>query len=340
MNDADGNEVSDKEGLSNLAKTYFEGLFTASSEEVLYGELPIEHEILVEENNSLVARFLLEDFTGAITQMFPDKVPGPDGLNPGFYQHFWNLLGLEVFQTTIGWLENLSFPSNLNDTLICLIPKCTDPQSMKNLRPISLFNVIYKIISKVLANRMKHILSHIISSTQSAFAPGRSINDNVIIDCELLHYMNRKQRGNVGEVSLKLDISKACDRVDWKFLHHMLRILGFDDGWIKWIMMCVTFIRYYVLMNGSEVSRIIPKRGLRQGCPLSPYLFIICAEGLSALLRQAESSGLINGSKVCRGAPSISHLFFADDSFLFFKSTKEETRVIHRILELYECYSG
>ena len=190
---------------------------------------------------------------------------------------------------------------------------------MKDLRPISLCNVIYKIIAKVLANRMKHILSRIISSTQSAFAPGRSITDNVMIACELLHYMNRKQRGNVGEVALKLDIIKAYDRVDWKFLHHMFRVLGFDDRWIKWIMMCVTSVRYSVLVNGSEVGPIIPKRGLRQGCPLSPYLFIICAEGLSALLRQAESSGLINSSKVCRGAPSISHLFFADDSFLFLR---------------------
>ena len=90
MNDADGNAVSDKEGLNNLEKTYFEGLFIASTEEVSYGELPIEHKFSVEENNGLVARFSLEEFTGAVTQMFPDKAPGPDGLNPGFYHHFWN----------------------------------------------------------------------------------------------------------------------------------------------------------------------------------------------------------------------------------------------------------
>ena len=112
LNDADGNEVSDKEGLRNLVKTYFEGLFAASTEEFSYGELPIVHVTSVEENSGLVARFLLEEFTGAISQMFPDKAPGPDGLNPGFYQHFWNLLGQEVFQTATGWLENLSFPSN------------------------------------------------------------------------------------------------------------------------------------------------------------------------------------------------------------------------------------
>ena len=165
LKDADGNKVSDKEGLSNLAKTYFEDLFATSSEEVLYGELPIEHEISVEENNGLVAGFMLEEFTGAITQMFPDKALGPDGLNPGFYQHFWHLLGPEVFQTATGWLENLSFPSNLNDTLLCLIPKCTDPQSMKDFRLISLCNVIYKIIATVLAHRMKDILSLIISSS-------------------------------------------------------------------------------------------------------------------------------------------------------------------------------
>ena len=148
LNDADDNEVSDKEGLRNLAKTYFEGLFAASTEEVSYGELPIVHVTLVEENSGLVARFMLEEFTGSVTQMFSDKAPGPDGLNPGFYQHFWNLLGLEVFQTATGWLENLSFPSNLNDTLLCLIPKCTDPQSMKDLRPISLCNVIYKLLPR------------------------------------------------------------------------------------------------------------------------------------------------------------------------------------------------
>ena len=222
LNDVDGNVVSDKEGLSNLAKTYFEGLFAACTEEVSYGELPIEHKISVEENNGLVAQFSLEEFTRAVMQMLPDKAPGPDGLNLGFYQHFWKLLGPVVFQTATGWLETLSFPRNLNDTLLCLIPKCTDPQSMNDLRPISLCNVIYKIIAKVLANRMKHLLSRIISSTQSAFAPGRSITDNVMIAYELLHYMKRKQRGNVGEVALKLDISKAYDRVDWKFLQHML----------------------------------------------------------------------------------------------------------------------
>ena len=169
------------------------------------------------------------------------------------------LISPEVFHTATGWLESLSFPPNLNDTLLCLIPKCNDPQSMKDLRPISLCNVIYKIIAKVLANRMKHLLSRIISSTQSAFALGRSITDNAMIACELLHYMKRKQRGNVGEVALKLDISKAYDRVDWKFLQHMLQILGFDDRWIKWIMLCITTVRYSVLMNGSEVGPIIPK---------------------------------------------------------------------------------
>ena len=92
LNDADGNVILDKEGLSKLAKTYFEGLFAACTEEVSYGELPIEHKISAEENNGLVARFSLEEFTGAVTQMLPDKASGPDGLNPGFYQHFWNLL--------------------------------------------------------------------------------------------------------------------------------------------------------------------------------------------------------------------------------------------------------
>lgn len=110
-----------------------------------------------------------------------------------------------------------AFPLGLNDTNIVLIPKKEDAENMKDLRPIALCNVLYKILAKVLANRLKAILPGLISENQSAFVPGRNISDNVLVAFEVLHFMKRKNYGSEGEIALKLDVSKAYDRVDWFF---------------------------------------------------------------------------------------------------------------------------
>jgi hypothetical protein len=120
----------------------------------------------------------------------------------------------------------------------------------------------------------------------------------------------------------------------------MMFKMGFSQQWVGWIMLCVKSVDYSVIVNGHKVGPIVPGRGLRQGDPLSPYLFIICAEGLSALIRQAEHKGDLHGIKICRNTPIISHLFFADDCFLFFKSTTNEATVLKNILSVYEVASG
>lgn len=123
---------------------------------------------------------------------------------------------------------------------------------------------------------------------------------------------------------MKLDVSKAYDRVDWSFLFHQMRQLGFDSRWIAWIQLCVTTVSYSISFNGSQLGPIYPIRGLRQGDPLSPYLFLFCVEGLSRMLKNAFDEGRIKGCKICPQAPAITHLLFADDSFLFCKATVEE----------------
>ena len=129
---------------------------------------------------------------------------------------------------------------------------------MRDIRPIALCNVLYKIIAKVLANRLKAILPHLISDTQSAFVPGRSILDNVIIAFEMLHSMKRKFRGKVGKVAMKIDISKAYDRVSWAFVEDVMAEIGFATDWIERIMLCVSTVSYTVLINGEELGPIIP----------------------------------------------------------------------------------
>jgi len=119
-------------------------------------------------------------------------------------------------------------------------------------------------------------------------------------------------------VALKLDISKAYDRMDWEYLCEVMVKMGFNDKWIQWISMCIELVDYSVIVNNEPVGPIILGRGLRQGDPLSPYLFIMCAEGLSSLIRDAEDRGTISGTRICRGAPAISHLLFVDDFFFYF----------------------
>jgi hypothetical protein len=272
--------------------------------------------------------------------MHPDKAPGPDGFNPAFYQHFWDRCSNDIYEAAQDWLARGYFPSSLSETNICLIPKCENPTTMKDMRPISLCNVLYKMISKLLANRLKCCLEKCISEEQSAFIEGRSILDNALIAIEVLHALKRRTRGMKGELALKIDISKAYDKVDWGFMRGMLEKLGFSEQWIHWMMLCVSSVNYSVLVNFEKIGPIQPGRGLRQGDPLSPYLFILVTEGLTTLIKKSLASGDLHGVQICRGAPVVSRLLFANDCFLFCRSTIAETNQLMKILKIYGEATG
>lgn len=184
------------------------------------------------------------------------------------------------------------------------------------------------------------VLPDVISPSQSAFVPWRQITDNVLLAYELTHYLKNKRSGSNGVAAIKLDMSKAYDRVEWGFLYSMMIKMGFRQQWADLVMRCVSTVNYRIKVNGEYTDTIISQRGLRQGDPLSPYLFIICAEGLSAMLKKAESDGKIVGIKVCRTAPSVNHLFFADDSVILMRARNEEAAELKRVLGVYERVSG
>jgi len=164
--------------------------------------------------------------------------------------------------------------------------------------------------------------------------------DNALTAFEILHHMRCKTKGKIGEVALKLDISKAFDSVSWLYLQAILDKMGFCTRWVSWMMMCITSVEYHVIFNGDRIGPITPKRGLWQGCPLSPYLYIICDEGLSTIIKNRELRGQLHGNRVCRTSPSVSHLLFADDSFFFCKATMAEAQSLKEILMHYENASG
>jgi hypothetical protein len=144
--------------------------------------------------------------------------------------------------------------------------------------------MLYKICSKTIANRLRRILDEIISVEQSAFIPSRLITHNVLIAYECIHYL-RNKKGKQGDCAIKLDMAKAYDRVEWPYLVCIMRALGFPEGWIALVMKCVKIVTFSVRVNGVFSNEFKPTRGIRQGDPISRYLFLICAEGLSCMLK-------------------------------------------------------
>ena len=150
----------------------------------------------------------------AIGEMAPLKAPRPDGMPPLFFQTYWSNVGMDVTHAVLSSLNLGSILKSINHTFITLIPKVNNPERVSDFRPISLYNVIYKIISKVIANRLKPLLDSIISETQSAFIADRLIADHILIAFESLHHMKTNCTRKKGFMAMKLDMSKAYDRVE------------------------------------------------------------------------------------------------------------------------------
>ncbi|GAU34295.1 hypothetical protein TSUD_20010 [Trifolium subterraneum] len=300
-----GTEAHTQEELCEVAKSYFDTLFKPRDGDHDPVLNLIQPRVTDDDNLILTAPITKVEIQQALFQMHPEKSPGPDGFNPAFYQRFWEQCSDDIFSAASTWLERGYFSTSLNDTNICLIPKCDNPTSMKDLRPISLCNVLYKMISKVLTNRLKCCLDKCVSQEQSAFVEGRLILDNALIATEVIHALKRKTKGRRGELALKIDISKAYDKVDWGFLRGVMTRMGFTDVWIRWVMMCVSSVNYSVLMNSDRVG------------PISP-------ECLTALIHQVVGRGDLHGVRICRGAPEVSHLLFTDDCFLFCRASVAE----------------
>uniref|UniRef100_A0A2N9GDA6 Reverse transcriptase domain-containing protein n=1 Tax=Fagus sylvatica TaxID=28930 RepID=A0A2N9GDA6_FAGSY len=191
-------------------------------------------------NNDLCKIFTGEEIRTALFQMHPTKAPGPDGMNVLFYQKFWHIVGPDVTNAILDFFKTGHLLKSVNYTHISLIPKTKSPDVMTQFRPISLCNVLHKIISKVLANQLKKVLIHVISENQSAFVLGRLITDNILVAFEALHYLKTKRHGKTAHMVVKLDMSKAYDRVEWGFIRIMMLKMGFNEssGQLRGLSIC------------------------------------------------------------------------------------------------------
>jgi len=285
----------------------------------------------------LIAGFSEEEIKDAVWQCEGSKSPGPDGFNFNFIKKSWNHLKEDFVAVLKAFHQTGYIPKGCNASFIALVPKVRDPCVLDQFRPISLVGAIYKVISKVLAGRLKKVLPSIIDESQSAFIKDRGLIDSVLVANEVVEELRRKGKSGL---CLKVDFEKAYDSVRWEFLYDMLGRLGFHSVWVKWIRGCLESASVSVLVNGSPTEEFRPTRGLRQGDPLAPFLFIIVAEGLAGLVRQALKTNLLSGVKIGSKEVEVSFLQFADDTLFFCEESWSNVITMKAILRGFELASG
>jgi hypothetical protein len=286
------------------------------------------------ENQRLIRTFSLDEIEGVINECDGNKSPGPDGFNFNFVKAFWHLLKGEVRILFDQFHGIASLPKSFTSYFVSLIPKVNSPLSLKEFRPISLLGCLYKMIAKVLASRLATMMDSLVASTQSAFIKGRYLVDGVMIINEVVDLA--KKTGKQCLI-LKVDFEKAYDSVEWSFLDYMLERFGFCIKWRDWIRACVFTGSMSILVNGSPTEEINIQRGLKQGDPLAPFLFLLVAEGLEGLMKKAVE---LNRFKVGNRGVVVSHLQYADDTLCLGEATLENLWTLKAILRGFELVSG
>lgn len=285
----------------------------------------------------LEREFSLDEIKQAVWDCGGDKSPGPDGFNFRFIKAIWSTITDDIKQFVDDFYSHGKLVKGLNSSFITLIPKKQSPQTLDDFRPISLINCLYKIIAKCLANRLRSVMDTIISSTQTTFIGGRNIFDSIMACNEMLHSMKQNRSGSF---AFKVDFEKAFDCVQWDFLFQMMDRMGFGQRWIQWISQCLKTASVSVLINGSPTKEFHMSRGLRQGDSLSPFLFLIVAEGLHLLVEEAKRKNLLSGILVGNSGLSVSHLQYADDTILLAPASLSNVLAFKSILRWFELFSG
>ncbi|GKV39565.1 hypothetical protein SLEP1_g47323 [Rubroshorea leprosula] len=329
--------VEEPEMVKKAAVEYFQKMFCGESWNRPKPSSITFKQITEEMRAWLERPFSAEEIEDGLKNCEGNKAPGPDGYNFNFIKFAWNSLK-EDFVSFFGeFHQHGRLVKGLNSSFLTLIPKKLNSVELKDFRPISLIGCIYKLLAKVLANKLKVVMSQIISDTQSAFVGGRQLVDGVLVLNEVVEKVKRRKHQ---AFIFKADFENAYDCADWSFLDWMMSRFGFGVQWRGWIKECLSTARISVLVNGSPIEEFMMGKGLRQGNPLSPFMFLMIAEGLHGLVKKVETKGLIHGIDVGSKGLNISLLQFADDTVILGKANGENIFTVKIILRWFELMSG
>jgi len=284
--------------------------------------------------SELEAPFSEEEVWATIRSLPADRAPGPDGFTGRFYKSCWPIIKADFMAAIISLQQGDTRKLKLlNSAFLTLIPKKADAVEAKDYRPISLVHSFAKLVTKMMANRLAPYLDKLVATNQSAFTRGRCIHDNYMLVQQTIKILHRRK---ISSLFLKLDISKAFDSVDWSFLLEILAHLGFGAVWRNLVSNLLHSASTQVLLNGEPGDFITHQRGLRQGDPLSPMLFILVMDVLNSLFLKAEAEGLLLPLHSTGQRLSL----YADDVALFIRSEEDDLQITKNLLQVFEEASG
>nr|XP_027088507.1 uncharacterized protein LOC113709854 [Coffea arabica] len=329
--------LEDIHDIRRSAVGFFSSLFASEQHGFLPPALPFSlPQLTSADNDRLGALPGMEELKGVVFALDADSAPGPDGFGAGFYQVCWDIIKSDLLEAVQAFFQGMRLPRCFTSTSIILLPKVAGAGQWKDFRPISLCNVCSKIISKLVSDRLATVLPTLVSPWQTGFVPGRGITDNILLTQELVVDLDRRLRHP--NLMLKLDMEKAYDRVEWPFLLFMLRKFGFTEHVVDLIFRLVSNNWFSVLVNGEPSGFFKSTRGVRQGDPVSPGLFVLIAEflgrGLHHLLDSQPHRRFVSAGTV------VPYLAFADDMLIFTRCSEECLSAIKGFLSDYQESSG
>ncbi|KAI3517218.1 hypothetical protein L1887_16430 [Cichorium endivia] len=288
-------------------------------------------------SNNLEEEFSLEEVKRAVWDCGNEKAPGPDGFSFAFIKKYWDNIK-DDFMAFVKRFERFGrIGKGCNSSFITLVPKVKDPLNLGDFRPISLIGCMYKIIAKSLANRLKRVVGLNIDEVQTAFVEGRNILDGPLIVNEICSWAKKVKKKIL---LFKVDFDKTFDSINWEYLDSLLWQMGYGNKWRMWIHGCLQSARASVIINGPPTAEFSMSKGVRQGDPLSPFLFILAMEGLNVAMKEVCEKGLFTGIKVPHEDVSISHLFYADDALFLGEWSLENIKNLARVLRCFHVVSG
>ncbi|XP_055814172.1 uncharacterized protein LOC129883562 [Solanum dulcamara] len=336
----EGNWLQGDDDIARAACDHFQNIFTGEDTHIQEDALQCIPKLITDDQNrDLQALPTLEELRTVVFSMNPNSAAGPDGMNGKFFQECWEIIKEDLFRVVLSFFNGQTLPNYYTHTCLVLLPKVSHPTKLSEFRPISLSNFTNKIISKLLCLRLAPTLPTFISPNQSGFVKNRSISENIMLAQEIIHQIKKPNVG--GNVVIKLDMAKAYDRVSWSYICLVLRKMGFGEGFIDMVWRIMSHNWYSIIINSSRHGFFHSTRGLKQGDPLSPSLFILGADVLSRLLNNLHHHHPnYQGFFMAKRGPQINHLSFADDVIIFSSGRAQTLQLIMETLHTYESTSG
>lgn len=346
--DSEGASLSNWDDMANHAASFFQNVLGAGIQEVESRPRPslaqrnavldvVSDKLTEEEKARLNGPFELGELQEAVNAMKKHKCPGPDGAPVELFQVMWDKLGPLILRVLNEGIANVAFNEKISQGLIVLLPKKGDQKRISNKRPITLLNVVYKIGAKAMQRRLTPILQRIVYPQQSAFLPGRNIHHSLVMLGEML---NQAALSGENYVLLKLDVVKAFDTMEWPFLLEVLERGGFAGTLTGFLRASFASASSSILLNGIPTGKISLARSVRQGCPLSPLLFILAFDVLSAMLQRAIDNGQIQGVIFPKTNTHSLHNMYADDTSVVMRAEARYVRELQLILQQFGDVSG